>query len=140
MRRRPKAGDVWPRSSSSEAWSAKAAAPGRSRKAFAAEHPGLVAAQGRISASADAKVYSAQARAASCYDYSAALAAVEHPVLVMQGLADRMTSPGGSVLLSRALPHGELRLIEGVGHNLHTEMGDRFVATVLDFLARHEPS
>jgi len=107
---------------------------------FAAEHPELVADQGRVSASTDAKVYAAQARAASSYDYSEALAAVENPVLVMQGLADRMTSPGGSVLLSRALPHGELELIEGVGHNLHVEMGERFVTAVLDFLARHEPS
>lgn len=109
-------------------------------EAFATEHPELVAEQGRISASADAAVYAAQARAASSYDYSEALAAVESPVLVMQGLADRMTSPGGSVLLSRALPRGELELIEGVGHNLHIEMGERFVVAVLDFLARHEPS
>jgi hypothetical protein len=31
-------------------------------------------------------------------------------------------------------------MIDGVGHNLHIEMGERFVAVVLDFLARHEPS
>jgi pimeloyl-ACP methyl ester carboxylesterase len=51
-----------------------------------------------------------------------------------------MTSPGGSVLLSRALPHAELEMIEGVGHNLHVEMGERFIAAVLDFLERNEPS
>lgn len=106
--------------------------------AFAERHPELVAQQARISASADAKVYAAQARAASAYDYSEALAVVEHPVLVLQGLADRMTSPGGSVLLSRALRNAELQMIDGVGHNLHVEMGERFVAVVLDFLGRHE--
>jgi 3-oxoadipate enol-lactonase len=107
--------------------------------AFAADHPDVVTEQGQISASADPKVYAAQARAASAYDYSEALVAVENPVLVLQGLADRMTSPGGSVLLSRALPHSQLELVEGVGHNLHIEMGDRFVDVVLDFLTRHEP-
>ena len=106
--------------------------------AFAAQHPELVEEQGRISASADAKVYAAQARAASSYDYSEALTSVENPVLVMQGLADRMTSPGGSVLLSRAIPNSELELIEGVGHNLHVEMGERFVDVVLEFLTRHD--
>jgi len=98
----------------------------------------LVEEHGRISASTDATVYSAQARAASSYDYSVALAAVENPVLVLQGLADRMTSPGGSVLLSRAIPGSELRMIEGVGHNLHIEMGERFVELVVEFLTRHD--
>jgi 3-oxoadipate enol-lactonase len=107
-------------------------------RAFAENHPELVEEQGRISASADAAVYAAQARAASSYDYSDALATVENPVLVMQGLADRMTSPGGSVLLSRAIPNSELRMIEGVGHNLHVEMGDGFVDAVLEFLARYD--
>jgi len=108
-------------------------------EAFAVAHAELVAEQGRISASADTAVYAAQARAASSYDYSEALATVENPVLVMQGLADRMTSPGGSVLLSRALRHSQLEMIEGVGHNLHVEMGNRFVAVVEKFLSRHEP-
>lgn len=108
-------------------------------EAFAAAHPELVAEQGRISASADAAVYAAQARAASSYDYSEALASVENPVLVMQGLADRMTSPGGSVLLNRALRHSRLEMVEGAGHNLHVEMGERFVAVVEEFLSRHEP-
>ena len=107
-------------------------------QAFADRHPELVAEQGRISASADAVVYAAQARAASSYDYSGALAGVENPVLVMQGLADRMTSPGGSVLLSRAIAHSELQMIEDVGHNLHLEMGQRFVDVVLAFLSRHD--
>jgi 3-oxoadipate enol-lactonase len=107
-------------------------------EAFAEKHPEIVEEQGRISASADAAVYAAQARAASSYDYTDALAAVENPVLVMQGLADRMTSPGGSVLLSRAIPSSELRMVEGVGHNLHVEMGERFVDVVLEFFTQHD--
>ena len=43
-------------------------------------------------------------------------------VLVLQGLDDRMTPPGGSVLLHRALPAGNrLEMIEGAGHNLPLE-------------------
>jgi len=105
-------------------------------ESFASGHPDLVEEQGRISASSDPAVYAAQARAASSYDYSDALSRVTNPVLVIQGLADRMTSPGGSVLLSRALSQSELLMVEGVGHNAHLEMGDRFVATVLAFFDR----
>lgn len=101
---------------------------------FASAHPDVVAEQASISAATDPKVYAEQARAASSYDYTAALAAVACPVLVLQGLADRLTPPGGSVLLQRALPAGtRLEMIEGAGHNLPIEMPERVAELVLDF-------
>lgn len=101
---------------------------------FVALHGDVVAAQAREAASADPKVYAEQARAASSYDYTDALASVTCPVLVVQGLADRLTPPGGSVLLHRALPPGaRLEMIEGAGHNLPIEMPERMAALVLDF-------
>jgi pimeloyl-ACP methyl ester carboxylesterase len=63
---------------------------------------------------------------------------VENPVLVVQGQEDRLTSPGGSVLLSRALPNATLMLEPHVGHNAHLELGARFVEIVREFLARHD--
>jgi pimeloyl-ACP methyl ester carboxylesterase len=79
-------------------------------------------------------VYAEQARAASAYDYTNALARVTQPVLVMQGLADTMTSPGGSVILSRALANSRLEMIENVSHNLHIELGEEFGRRVAAFL------
>ena len=46
------------------------------RKLVAASHPDVVASQARSTAETDAKVYAEQARAASSYDYTAALASV----------------------------------------------------------------
>jgi len=101
---------------------------------FAAGHPDVVAAEARLAATTDAKVYAEQARAASSYDYTDALGSVTCPVLVVQGLADRLTPPGGSVLLHRALPAGaRLEMIEGAGHNLPIEMPERIAALVLRF-------
>jgi pimeloyl-ACP methyl ester carboxylesterase len=110
-----------------------AAARGYSEE-FAAAHEDVVAEHARLSAATDRHVYAAQARAASSYDYTAGLAGVTCPVLVLQGLADRLTPPGGSVLLHRALPPGaRLEMIEGAGHNLPIEMPDRVAELVLEF-------
>jgi len=101
---------------------------------YAEAHPDVLARHGEIASSTDRKVYAEQARAASSYDYTAALGSVACPVLVLQGLADRLTPPGGSVLLHRALPGGaRLEMIEGAGHNLPIEMPERVAGLVLDF-------
>lgn len=101
---------------------------------FAAAHPDVLATHATISAATDRSVYAEQARAASSYDYTAALASVTCPVLVLQGLADRLTPPGGSVLLHRALPAGaRLEMIEGAGHNLPIEMPERVAELILEF-------
>ena len=52
--------------------------------------------------------------------------------MIIQGLADRLTSPGGSVILSRAIRGSRLEMIEGVGHNAHIEMGQAFVDLVME--------
>lgn len=101
---------------------------------FAERHPEIVAEHARISAASDPKVYAEQARAASSYDYTDALAAVGVPVLVLQGLDDRLTPPGGSVLLQRALgPGARLEMIEAAGHNLPAEQPARTAELVLAF-------
>lgn len=106
---------------------------------FAAAHPEIVAEQARLAAATDPKVYAEQARAASSYDYTERLADVACPVLVLQGLADRLTPPGGSVLLHRALPPtARLEMIEGAGHNLPLEMPERVAELILRFATEHD--
>jgi pimeloyl-ACP methyl ester carboxylesterase len=97
-----------------------------------------VSEHARIGAATDPLVYADQARAAASYDYGTKLGSVTNPVLILQGEEDRLTSPGGSVILSRALPNAELRIVPGIGHNAHIELGATFVEMVRAFLARHD--
>jgi 3-oxoadipate enol-lactonase/4-carboxymuconolactone decarboxylase len=93
---------------------------------FAVIRPEIVARMAALTAACDPRVYAEQARIAADYDYSGRFKDVDCPVLVLQGLADRMTKPGGAVLLAREFPLADLELVEGVGHNLHLEMGPAF--------------
>lgn len=108
---------------------------------FAAARPEIVDEHARITAATDPRVYAEQARAASRYDYTEALASVSCPVLILQGLADQLTPPGGSVLLHRALPDGaRLEMLDGVGHNLPFEIPERVAELILDFAAEAVPA
>jgi len=60
---------------------------------------------------------------------------VRAPTLILQGLDDALTRPGGSVILSRAIPRSRLVMVTGAGHNLPIEMPMLFTAAVLAFLA-----
>ncbi|MEO8603852.1 MAG: alpha/beta fold hydrolase [bacterium] len=100
---------------------------------FAARQPAVVAAAGEQTARNDPHAYAAAARAMSDYHWTAALAEVRVPALVLQGLADQLTPPGGSVKLSRALPASRLLMFEDTGHCLPIEQPERFVTAVLGF-------
>lgn len=77
--------------------------------------------------------YAAAARAVSRYNWTAELRSVHAPTLVLQGLDDRLTPPGGAVRLARALPSARLLLVPAAGHNLPRERPDLFTCTVLAF-------
>ena len=101
--------------------------------AFVARHPEVVAAAGEQTARNDPHAYAAAARAMSAYQWTAELARVRVPVLILQGLADQLTPPGGSVKMQRALPAARLLMCEDTGHNLPLEHPGRFAAAVLGF-------
>ncbi len=137
-----KASAAWRRLADAvEAGGLEATAEAQSRgfgERFASTHPEVVARHADMTRRADPKVYAEQARAASSYDYTEALEDVRQPVLIVQGLADRLTSPGGSVIMSRALPRAELWMVDDVGHNAHIEMGSAFVERLLGFFTAAE--
>src|SRR5437763_236777 len=66
---------------------------------------------------------------------SAKLCRVRAPTLILQGLDDALTPPGGSVILSRGIPRSRLVMVPGAGHNLPIEMPALFTTAVLAFLA-----
>lgn len=100
---------------------------------FAAAHPDIVAAAGLQTSRNDPLAYAAAARAMSDYGWTAELAGVRAPVLILQGLADQLTPPGGSVKMHRALPASRLLMIPDTGHSLPIEQPALFTAAVLGF-------
>jgi 3-oxoadipate enol-lactonase len=108
----------------------RAFAPG-----FAARHPEVVAESGRRTAANDPRAYAAAVRAVSDYNWTAELSRLTVPTLILQGLEDQLTPPGGAVRMSRALPHARLLMITEAGHNLPIEQPEVFHASVLAFTA-----
>jgi len=106
----------------------RAFAPG-----FAAAHPEVVAAAGERTARNAPHAYAAAARAMSDYHWTADLARLRVPVLILQGLADQLTPPGGSVKMHRVLPASRLLMIPDAGHSLPIEQPALFTAAVLAF-------
>jgi pimeloyl-ACP methyl ester carboxylesterase len=102
---------------------------------FAAEHPDVVADLGRRNAANDPRSYAAAARAVGDYRWTADLGRVDVPVLILQGLEDRLTPPGGSVKMSRVLPRARLLMVAGAGHNLPLEQPELFRSALLAFTA-----
>jgi len=103
--------------------------------AFAARHPEIVADLGQRNAACDPQGYAAAARAVSDYNWTAELPRLAAPTLILQGLDDQLTPPGGAVKMSRALPQARLLMIAGAGHNLPIERPDVFHNSVLAFTA-----
>ena len=58
---------------------------------------------------------------------------IDVPALVLGGDQDYLSRPEDAVRTYRALPHGELALVPGTGHELNTEK----VAIMTNFLRRH---
>jgi len=103
--------------------------------AFAAARPDVVAELTRRTRANDPAAYAATARAFGSYAWTAELGGVRAPTLIVQGLEDALTPPGGSVILSRGIPRSRLLMVPGAGHNLPLEMPAFFTSTVLAFLA-----
>jgi 3-oxoadipate enol-lactonase len=102
---------------------------------FAAAHPDVLAAAGAQAARNEPHAYAAAARAMSAYHWTAELGRLRRPVLILQGLADQLTPPGGSVKMQRALPAARLLMFPDTGHNLPLERAGEFAAAVLGFTA-----
>jgi 3-oxoadipate enol-lactonase len=101
--------------------------------AFAAAHPAIVAAAGAQTARNHPAAYAAAARAMSDYHWTDELARIAAPVLILQGLADQLTPPGGSVKMHRRLPASRLLMIPDTGHSLPIEQPDLFTTALLAF-------
>ncbi|MCC6850500.1 MAG: alpha/beta fold hydrolase [Deltaproteobacteria bacterium] len=102
--------------------------------AFVAAHPEIVRAFAEQTRANDPRAYAASARAFGSYNFTNELARLHAPTLILQGLADQMTPPGGSVILSRRLPRARLVMVPDAGHNLPIEMPHLLTTAILSFL------
>lgn len=101
---------------------------------FAARHPEILEQLKQQTLGNQPQAYAAAARAMSNYNFTTQLRAVTAPTLIVQGLDDQLTPPGGAVKLRRALPRAHLLMIPGVGHNLPIEQPVTFHAAISAFL------
>lgn len=102
---------------------------------FAAQHPDVVRRMGEATRACNPQAYAAAARAVSDYRWTSELERVTTPTLILQGLDDQLTPPGGSVRMSRALPHSRLLMIPNAGHYLPLEQPLLFASCVAAFTA-----
>lgn len=67
------------------------------------------------------------------------LARAQRPVLVIQGENDTVNAPSQHAqFIARHIPYAELWIPPGIGHNVHLDLPEEWVARVLDFLKRCE--
>jgi 3-oxoadipate enol-lactonase len=102
---------------------------------FAAQHPDVVRRLGEATRACDRKAYAAAARAVADYRWTNELERVTSPALILQGLDDLLTPPGGSVRMSRVLPRSRLLMIPNAGHYLPLEHPHLFTSCVSAFTA-----
>lgn len=104
-------------------------------RSFAERHPEAVREFGRRALENDPTAYAASARAVSDYRWTEQLARIQAPALILQGLDDQLTPPGGSVKMRRALTRSRLLMIPDAGHNWPLEQPLLFCCAVLAFTA-----
>jgi 3-oxoadipate enol-lactonase len=102
---------------------------------FKAAHPAVVSGLTDRVRTCDPRSYAAAARAVADYHWTADLARVAVPTLILQGLEDQLTPPGGAVKLARALPYSRLVFVPEAGHYLPIEQTIAFRSAVLAFTA-----
>ena len=102
---------------------------------FTKAHPERVQNRQRLTAANDPRAFAAAARAVSAFNWTADLKGIQVPALILQGLEDVLTPPGGAVKMNRSLPHSRLLMIPDCGHFVPDEKREVFTNTLLAFLA-----
>lgn len=79
-------------------------------------------------------IYARIVRAMAYYDWTADLGNVRVPVLILQGLQDTMTPPGGAVIIHRQLPMSQLVMMDECSHAIQTDQPEQWRRHLLNFL------
>lgn len=84
----------------------------------------------------DPFAYAAAGRAVGNYNFTAELQRLACPTLILQGAQDRLTPPGGSVIISRNIKGAQLHILDGCGHALPIERLETMAQLIRDFVSR----
>lgn len=102
---------------------------------FVNAHPEAVQATAERTAKNDQRAYAAAARAIGSYNWTTELNRMQAPTLILQGVEDKLTPPGGSIKMSRVIPRSRLLMFPDCGHVVPQEKPELFTRTLLAFLA-----
>jgi 3-oxoadipate enol-lactonase len=80
------------------------------------------------------KIYARIVRAMAHYNWTQDLRRLRIPVLILQGLQDTMTPPGGSVIMHRNIPGSQLIMIDRASHSIRWDQPDEWRRHLLNFL------
>jgi pimeloyl-ACP methyl ester carboxylesterase len=90
----------------------------------------------RMLADVDPEVARDAGRAIAAHDVRDDLTSVEVPTMVVVGDADRLTPPAHARLVAEAIPGADLRVLEGIGHQVMQEDPDALAALIDELAAR----
>ena len=101
---------------------------------FIAEHPDWVEEDARHFGKMPLHAIVRQDQAVKQHNLCDRLGEIHQPVLIVHGRQDRMVPVARSEQLQRGLPNARLQILEGAGHQVHSEQFTEVVRLILDFV------
>lgn len=103
---------------------------------FASAHPEHIQEDLRVGAENPQPAYAGLRQWEAIQRWSSVdrLPAISAPTLVLHGTEDRLVPVANGRMLAAAIPSARLALLEGAGHNYHSERAEEADAIVLGFL------
>ncbi len=80
------------------------------------------------------KIYAHTVRAMASYNWTADLRNIDVPVLILVGLQDTMTPPGGSVIMHRNIRNSQLIMMDECSHSIMNDQPEQWRRHLLNFL------
>jgi pimeloyl-ACP methyl ester carboxylesterase len=105
---------------------------------FIAEHPDWVQEDAKHFGKMPLHAIVRQDQAVKHHNLCDRLGGIRQPVLIIHGREDRMVPLARGEELLRGLPNARLRILEGAGHQVHSEQFATVVPLVLDFVEEVE--
>ncbi len=101
---------------------------------FIAEHPDSVEEDARHFGKMPLHAIVRQDQAVKQHNLCHRLSDIRQPVLIIHGRQDRMVPVARAEELQRGLPNARLQILEGAGHQVHSEQFATVLRLVLDFV------
>jgi 3-oxoadipate enol-lactonase len=101
---------------------------------FIAEHPDWVEEDARHFGKMPLHAIVRQDQAVKQHNLCDQLTKIRQPVLILHGREDRMVPVSRAEELQRGLPNARLRILEGAGHQVHSEQFATVQRLILDFI------